>query len=156
MNNLEKGKTRKMLECNNLSIVSSLGSQHAIEVKQNREHLKSIIEVLLFLAKQGLPLRGHDECAESKNRGNFFELIHFKAQDKRTLKDFIDNRKNYLSLDIQNELLDIIANQLIRKIVPKPLYAVIMDETLDKSHVEQITFWIFKKWSVKAMTVQQT
>ena len=55
--------------------------------------------------------------------------------------NFIKERK-YLSPEIQNELLNLLANHLVRKILPKDdqLYSVIMDETLDKSKIEQIAF----------------
>jgi hypothetical protein len=43
---------------------------HAENVTENWK----ITEILLFLARQGLALRGHDESADSTNRGNFLQL----------------------------------------------------------------------------------
>lgn len=33
-----------------------------------------MIDIILYLARQGLALRGHNEKQESSNRGNFLEL----------------------------------------------------------------------------------
>jgi hypothetical protein len=70
----EKWQNRQQSEINHLSIANELKSQHAQEVKKNREYLQFIIENLLFLGKQGLALRGHEESSNSKNKGNFLEL----------------------------------------------------------------------------------
>ena len=45
------------------------------EVKQNREMLKNIGEAVLYLAKQELAFRGHDESRTSLNQGNYRELL---------------------------------------------------------------------------------
>ena len=45
------------------------------EVRQNREMLKTLSEAVLYLAKQELPFRGHDESSASLNKGNHRELL---------------------------------------------------------------------------------
>ena len=75
------------------------------------------METILFLAKQGIAFRGHYENDDSKNKGNFLELIDFKAKDLPDFQKHIENATfNYLSPDIQNEILDILANQLVKKL----------------------------------------
>ena len=49
--------------------------------KESRAYLQRIIEVILFLSKQGLSFREHDESESSGNRGNFLELIEFRSED---------------------------------------------------------------------------
>jgi len=140
-------KVGKIDNCQKLiSIANELKSQHAQEVKRNREtknreYLQFIIENLLFLGKQGLALRGHEESSNSKNKGNFLELINFTAKGKPQFEIYI-KEKIYLSPEIQNELLNLLANNLVRKILPREdeVYSVIMDETLDMSKIEQIAF----------------
>ncbi|KAM0858021.1 hypothetical protein ACQ4PT_048075 [Festuca glaucescens] len=39
------------------------------------------LRCLRFLLKQGLAIRGHDESEESTNRGNFFELLKWLAEE---------------------------------------------------------------------------
>lgn len=44
------------------------------EAKENQEFLATIVDALLFLARQNIALRGHDESGTSSNKGNFLEL----------------------------------------------------------------------------------
>ena len=60
------------------------------QVEKNREVLKLMIDVTLFLAKQGLPFRGHREHScfsdgSCRNTGNFRELLSLLAKYDSTL-----------------------------------------------------------------------
>lgn len=50
------------------SCASQLNSQHKQTVTNNRNYLTLIIEMIMWLCKQGLAFRGHDESVNSKNR----------------------------------------------------------------------------------------
>ena len=137
----DKWKSRIETERTNQSVASSIDKQHAIEIKSNRNNLKIILECILFCAKQGLPFRGHFEGEESKNKGNFLELIDFKARYLSNFKQFIEQSTfNYISPKIQNELIEILALQLIKKLMPGSFYSIIIDETMDLGRIEQIAF----------------
>ena len=45
------------------------------EVRQNREMLKNIVNAVLYLARQEMAFRGHDESSTSLNQGNYRELL---------------------------------------------------------------------------------
>ena len=45
------------------------------QVRQNRETLKTISEAILFLSKQELAYRCHDESRDGLNKGNYWELL---------------------------------------------------------------------------------
>ena len=45
--------------------------RHNEQVRQNRETLKTISEAVLFLSKQELAFRGHDESNDSPTEGNY-------------------------------------------------------------------------------------
>ena len=47
---------------------------------------------------------------------------------------------NYISPKIQNELIEILALQLIKKLMPGSFYSIIIDETMDLGRIEQIAF----------------
>ena len=49
--------------------------RHNEQVRQNRETLKTVSEAVLFLSKQKLVFRGHDESNDSLNKGNYKELL---------------------------------------------------------------------------------
>ena len=45
------------------------------EVRQNLEMLKNIVNAVLYLARQEMAFRGHDEYSTSVNQGNYRELL---------------------------------------------------------------------------------
>ena len=56
-----------------------------------------LIENVVFWAKQGLALRGHIGCVESKNRRNFIELLNFRLQDRQEFLPYYEKNINYTS-----------------------------------------------------------
>ena len=48
--------------------------------------MRAIFRALKFLAKQGLAFRGHNENIESKNRGNFLEILDLMAETNEDLR----------------------------------------------------------------------
>jgi len=53
------------------SIQNQLDSAHKQNVLENRSYIIQLIEIALYLGKQGLSFRGHREDELSLNRGNF-------------------------------------------------------------------------------------
>jgi phage terminase large subunit len=51
------------------SIHEQLSSSHKLIVEKKRKYIKTLIEITLFLSKQGLAFRGHDESKLSSNKG---------------------------------------------------------------------------------------
>ena len=148
-NDCQTHKTSTLLYLNRLSkaesCASQLDSQHAKKVKENRGFLANIIETVMFLAKQGLALRGNDESSVSLNRGNFLELINFQCNYNEELKRAIDQKTfTYTSKTIQNELIEIISNEIIKLLMPSNLkyFAIMVDETTDLGRHEQVSICI--------------
>jgi len=54
-------------------------------VRENRQNLKKLIEIIILLAKQGISFRGHDEKDNSINKGNFKEISLYLAQNDTSL-----------------------------------------------------------------------
>lgn len=98
------------------------------------------------MAKQGIALRGHRENDNSDNRGNYAELLKLRSTENSLLKQiFLDRDKffNYVHHDVQNEMIEIMAN-LARKYIlddakKSKQLSVMVDETPDVSHQEQLT-----------------
>ena len=101
-----------------------------------------IIECLQFLGRQGLALRGEDNNENS----NFIQLLKLRSKDFPELSNWMLKKTDkYLSHDIQNEIIMIMAHQIIRDICEKILksfYAIICDEYTDISNKEQLTFYL--------------
>lgn len=101
-----------------------------------------LLTSLDFLLRQGLPIRGHNE-----QEGNLLQLLECRALDVKGLREWIGTNR-YLSHDIINEIIEIMANQVLRDILSNikdsEFYAVIADETQDVSTCEQ--FAISIRW----------
>lgn len=116
------------------------------EVIKNRESLKRFLDIILFLAKQNLPLRGHLEYGDSNNKGNFLELVNLIKKYDVTLAEHLSNTSKvskYTSPTIQNELLHFISTEVLTKIVSEirnaRYYSLIVDSTLDITKKEQLS-----------------
>ena len=129
-----------------VNVINQQVSSYCAEVQSNREHLAIIIDVIIFLSKQGLAFRGHNEDLSNKNQGNFLEHLHFigkyvpKFQAWQKVNSF-----KYTSPDVQNEIINIIANMIRKKIVETItknglFWSLIADETTDLTRIEQFTF----------------
>ena len=49
-------------------------------IERNRKHLKVVLDIALFCAKQDISLRGHRETKEDLNNGNFLELFELMCK----------------------------------------------------------------------------
>ena len=89
------------------------------EVRQNRVTLKILSEAVLYLSKQELSFRGHDESSVSLNKGNYRELLEliakFDPQFERRLHGRLENLQRGpegvgtftgVSSDIQNDSIE--------------------------------------------------
>ena len=112
-----------------------------IQVSENREILRVIIDSLIFMARQNIALRGHDESTFSTNQGNFLELIKMFAKYHPTLQHHLNiieqhkrNRLTFLSHETQNKLLSITSNIVRSKILDQVkkagIFSVIIDTLL--------------------------
>ncbi len=70
----------------NITLLNVLNKEHDKQIKDNWEYMKTIAEVLLLTATQNIAQRGHDESAESDNRGNFIAIV---KRDKTVKKGCI-------------------------------------------------------------------
>lgn len=116
------------------------------EIMKNREALKRLIDIILYLAKQCLPLRGHDESETSKNKGNFLELVDLLRKYDGILAGHLANASKvskYTSGLIQNELLDHLSRRVLDSIINNikqaKYFSIIVDSTLDYNKKEQLS-----------------
>ncbi|XP_071704499.1 uncharacterized protein [Rutidosis leptorrhynchoides] len=115
------------------------------KVLQNRLRLKATVDIVRWLTFQACAFRGHDETRNSKNRGNFLELLKLLASYNDELANVVlENapyNSQYIAASIQKELLGIIANKVrkhIRSEVGDSYFCVMVDESRDESKKEQM------------------
>ncbi|KAL9666885.1 hypothetical protein QQ045_001229 [Rhodiola kirilowii] len=74
------------------SIAVALTKQSEITKNEHRIRLNASIDVSRLLLNQGLPFRGHDECEESNNQGNFMELIKYTASLNQSINNVVSGK----------------------------------------------------------------
>ncbi|KAL0011758.1 hypothetical protein SO802_006866 [Lithocarpus litseifolius] len=128
-----------------LHIDKLIEKQTSKELDNNQLWLKTSIECARWLAFQACALRGHDESLDSKNRGNFIELIKFTStfNDKVAsviLENAPQNAK-YTSPTIQKEILHILASNVqnaIHEEIGDAKFFILVDEAQDESKREKM------------------
>ncbi|XP_042441400.1 zinc finger MYM-type protein 1-like [Zingiber officinale] len=115
------------------------------KITTNRLWLKAHIHVVLLLALQGIPFRGHDEKSSSSNRGNFLEFLDVLSMYNDELSKAITKaQKNakYTSHDIQKQILHVLSVRVknaIHEEIGVVKYCIIVDEARDESKREQVS-----------------
>lgn len=144
-------------------ILNIVNTSRMKQVKENKERLKPIIESIIFLGRQNIALRGHNdsgnlfgenedkEVEESStsvtNSGNFRALLKYRILSGDTLLEkhlkSKTSKATYISPKIQNDIIECCKNFIIEKIINEvnesKFYSIIFDETTDISHVSQMS-----------------
>lgn len=148
--NLEKWKTLEIRLRLNSTIDHTSQQQMNTEKKKWKDLLTRLLDITLFLAKQNLAFRGHDECSTSSNRGNFLELVNLLSKYDAVLKEHLLNLEqcssqkiSYLSPDIQNEFISVLSNhvksKLVEEIKSATYFGMMFDSTPDIDHTDQMS-----------------
>jgi hypothetical protein len=103
--------------------------------------IKWLFISIVLCGKQNIAIRGHEE-----NKGNYLAILQYRAKSDELLQKHLNDKTKktrYLSPKIQNELLDMSAEQIRRDIVRDcnnaACFALIADEATDSSTKEQIS-----------------
>ena len=124
-------------QCGNIQEMTS--EKIKSNLQENRKCLMKIIETIQFLGRQGLALRGDG----SDENSNFMQLLKLRSKDFLKLKEWLEKKTGkYTSHDVQNELLKLMAHQILRDLTDEmrdSFYATIYDEYTDISNKEQLT-----------------
>lgn len=133
----------KLASLTHVSVANQLQNQSHSEMVESREALMAIFTTLRFLSRQGLAIRG-----KTKEESNFIQCLEMRADDSEVLNKWLKRSAKFkwLSPEIQNECVNIMARQVLDAIISKikkcEKYSLIMDETCDISCKELISFCI--------------
>ena len=116
------------------------------EKERNRLRLKTSIAAVKWLTLQSCSFRGHDETPQSKNRGNFLEILNLLAEFNPEIASVIlenaPQNAKYTSPDVQKEILSIFAMKVrmhIREEIGDAKFSILVDETCDVAKREQMS-----------------
>ena len=112
----------------------TLSREHEQEKIENRKCLLKAMSSVKFLARQGLPLRGHD----NESNSNFMQLLQLRGENDATLASWLMKKSdNYTSPLLQNEILKTMALNVLRQVSNSfhlaPFVTLMVDETTDVS-----------------------
>ena len=121
-----------------------------VQSKKNKEkdrlRLRTSIATVKWLTFQSCAFRGHDETPESRNRGNFIEMLkllgEFNPEIAVVILENSPHCSKYISHEIQQEILSIYAKRVrdhIRREIGDSKFSILVDETCDASKREQMT-----------------
>ena len=101
-------------------------------MESNRICFIKVIECLQYLARQGQAMQG-----DTDDESNFIQLLKLRGKDQPLLSKWLERKEDrYTSHDIQNEIIAIVANHVIRDLVLEirgGFFSILCDEYTDSS-----------------------
>ncbi|KAL4152763.1 hypothetical protein QTP88_000596 [Uroleucon formosanum] len=136
-----------------LPIIPLMRENELQNTMYNREIVKALIDVSLFLAQNCVAFRGHRESwSNIGNQGNFLELTKILSKYSSPLASYLESLKNsvkkpeinFTSKLRQNQIINSISTSIKARIKEElkdaKFFSVSMDSTFDLSRKEQISF----------------
>lgn len=129
-------------------IINMVSTHRNKQILENRDRLKPIIESIIFLAKQNIPLMGNHDSGKLKknedsqlsttestiNQGNFLKLLKYRIlSGDSVLETHLkseNSKASYISPIHQNKLIKFCQNFIIEKIIIKLLMKSMKISTL--------------------------
>lgn len=132
------------------------------QIEGNKKYLKLIIENILFLGKQCLPLKGNDQSISTVNKGSFLELLEIRAKDKgeemfRLMNSQVDF---YNSTQVQSDIVEIVQTALLQEVVSEingsSAFSLICHEITDGSTRGQLAVCVrYPQKTSKAFLIKE-
>jgi len=129
-------------------------NQHIYEQESLRwtKVFDRLISIILYLAQQNMAFRGTSDKLFQPNNGNFLGLVQLLGKYDDVMADHLrhiskkSNRKHYCSHEIQDQLINLMANNvrdtIIANLHDAKYYSIITDCTPDISKSEQMSFTV--------------
>ena len=121
-------------------IIDTVSSPAAQQRQQERKYFIKVMECVKFLGRQGIAFQG-----EGSN-DNFTQLLLFQCNEeekKRISSNRNHHKKKMSHSDYQNELLDLMAREvlimLLQKVKTSKFFAIMADEGTDVSNNENLS-----------------
>ena len=114
-----------------------------------REILHRGVEVIKFLCKQNLSLRGHREDSNSRNQGTYLETLKLLAKYNAVIREHLSvfqlsskAMTMYFLQTIQNELIELLGRKvkhlILEEIKGAKYFSILLDSTFDVFHIDRM------------------
>ncbi|XP_008179341.1 zinc finger MYM-type protein 1-like [Acyrthosiphon pisum] len=131
-------------------VVPSLKENEMKKIVQNKEVIRHLIDIVLYLRRHCLPFRGHREGWKDDVRGNFKDLAILLAKYSPPLSCHLTEfqirgkyTQNFVSWNRKNQLILAIATNTIKnEILNAKFFALSLYTTFDVSRKEQLSLVI--------------
>ena len=134
-------------------IATQLRIQCKADQRFHREMLIMVLSSVRFLARQGLPFKGHSETSETFE-GNLYQLLLLRAEENNRMRLWL-KKKEYISPDIVNQIITLMGQTVLRNIIAQiktsMWFALIADEATDISHNEHMCVsirWVNSEYEI--------
>ena len=122
-----------------MDVGDMLNAAAITEKENNRKYMLKVLSSIRFLARQGLALRGDGDEQDS----NLIQLLMLRGEDYKPIWTYLGKQQlKYTSHEVQNELLSIMALQVLRSIASQiqaaVFFTVMLDEATDCANREQV------------------
>lgn len=99
---------------NSRPVISLLTEQSVNEQKGTRKVFKVVISSIRYLARNGLAIGG-----DTWDYGNLIYLLQERSLENLAMKLWLEKRNNWLSGDIQNEVIEILTQITLKMCLVK-------------------------------------
>ena len=125
------------------NIAGVLSKEYIEEQEQNKRCLIIILDFVRTFGRQGLPLRGTLNRFES----DFHQFLLVESRKNPDFDKWMKKKTNkYTSIDMTNEMLEIMALEILSEVVDMiknaNFFSICADETCDASNTEQLSFYV--------------
>ena len=131
------------------NILAKISNEYLENQVENRKCLIIIIEEIQYLVRQGLALRGDQTVEENaaEFNSNFHQALLKEGRRNPMFAKWVEKKTHkYTSPIVQNELIEMMALEVLRSVVKNIQFAnffsIMADESPDISNIEQMSFGV--------------
>ena len=122
------------------NVAESLSTQLEMEKLERRQCSLKVLSNVRFLARQGLPLRGH---GDHESDSNFLQLMKLRGEDDSRVLGWLERKNDkYTAPDMENKILKTMALLVLRRVIQSissaPFLTMMIDKTTDIANKEQV------------------
>jgi len=129
----------------------SLMEERKSQISMNRELVKQLIDVILYLGRHSLALRGHREKFSDSLRGNYKDLLILLSSHSPIIASYLTKLQtngkstlSFISWERQNQMIDAISSHIAKQItiaiLKSVVFSISLDTSFDISRKDQLSF----------------